>query len=579
MNELKKRIALKPYLETIKNDCSTLSKQELTNVILGLAKDEPVSRRVPFLQKLQSLMPEIGSKDTVTANVKSILNDIQSLKESIIERIEAIENGDYEQLDDWDCADYHDYDPDYINDEQMEDLSSLFQDTETLFLNDQIEDSRTLYEALFNLIDKIDDYGLIQSKLEMDIREERARYARCVYDTSDEHKRLDKFAAAMTLDVSDQYHKRTIDESYPLLQDVIDAREKEMADIQSFYGVWKKFLIDKGINGRPASLLAEVVNHLDGIEGVVKLARMWKNDQPYGYMFWLECLKHENRYDDIAEVSKEALQILKAGNYREMVSDLFIEAGKLSGSKVYVLEGKREKFFSNPCDENLLGLQNEARQQDRSGEELESVLAFFAKQKGMDDDRKSLYLKSMLMAGRLDDAFVMVKQSKSIGWSYGLNIGLVFGAVAFTVTGFTESARTIKDLLADYADKSAVYSYQIIVKEGSSGITFYDEIIKGIQQIKFSKSKLMGYFDWALTTGRKRVNHIVSNKHRNAYKRAAQMLGVLAEMYAAKGDMDKAANTIHEYYKEKFNRHIAFKKEVKKVISRSQLLQNIGISV
>lgn len=580
MSRLDTRISLKPYLEKITNNCSELSRQELTDVILELAKDEPTSRRIPFLQKFQSLLPENGSKDTIVTDVKAILNDIQALKESIVERMEAIENGDYEQLDDWDWEDYHhDDEPEYINDEQMEDLANLFQDAENLFLNDQTEDSKTLYKALFNLIDEIDEYTLIQSELDMDIREERARYARCVYDTTDKHKRLDEFAATMTLDASNRYNELRIDESYPLLQDVIDAREEEMADLESFYGVWKKFLIKKGIDGRPASLLAEAVNHLEGIEGIANLARMWKNNQPYGYLFWLTCLKQENRLDDIVEVSKEALQILKAGNAREKISGFLIEAGELSGSRVDVLEGKREKFFSNPCDENLLGLQNEAVKQDKRDEELESVLTFFAKQKGMDDNGKSLYLKSLLMAGRLDDAFVMVQQSKSIGWSYGLNIGLVFGSVAVVVAENAENAKIIEDLLAGYSSRSAVYSYQITVNEESNDITFYNEIIKGMQKIKIPKSKLMKYFDWALTTGRNRIDHIVSNQQRGAYERAAQVLGALAEVYAAKGDVEKAAKIIHEYSKEKYNRHSAFKREVKVVVRRSKLLQNIGISV
>ena len=125
----------------------------------------------------------------------------------------------------------------------------------------------------------------------------------------------------------------------------------------------------------------------------------------------------------------------------------------------------------------------------------------------------------------------------------------------------------------------AVYSYQITVKEGSNDITFYSEIIKGMQKIKFPKSKLMEYFNWALKTGRKRIDHIVSNKHRGAYKRAAQVLGALAEVYAAKGDVENAVKIIHEYCKEKYNRHSAFKREVKMVTSRSKLLQNAGISV
>lgn len=580
MNKSDTKIALKPYLKTIADGCSELSKQELTDIILGLAKDEPASGRIAFLQKFRSLLHEDGSQYEIAADVHTILNDIQFLKNIIAERIEAIENGDYERLDDWDWEDYHhDEEPDYVNDEQMKDLAGLFHDTENLFLNGQIEDSRTLYEALFDLMDETGHDGFHLPELEVDLREERARYARCVYDTSDQDKRLDKFAAAMMLDASGRYDAKIIDTDYPLLQDVIDAREEEMADLQSFYGAWKKLLKKKGTNGRPASLMAEAVNHLEGIEGIAKLARSWKNTQPHGYLFWLERLEQENRLNDIVEVSKEALQVLEAGNAREKVSDFLVQAGELSGSRGHVLDGKREKFFSHPCDENLLVLQDEAAKQDKRDASLDAVLAFFARQKGMADRENSLYLKSLLMAGRLDDAFVMVKQSKSIGWSYGLNIGMVFGAVAIVVADYDENALITGGLLAGYAGRSDVYSYRITVKEKNDAITFYDEIVKGTRKIKFPESKLMVYFDWALRKGRNRIDHIVSNQHRRAYERAAQVLGTLAEMYAAKGDVEKAAKIIHEYYKEKYNRHSAFRREVKAVVSRSRLLQNRGISV
>ncbi|MDA3897963.1 MAG: hypothetical protein PF482_17660 [Desulfobacteraceae bacterium] len=578
MSGSESQISLKPYLEKIATACNEVSKQDLIDVILGMAKEEPTSQRVAFLQKIQSFMPETKSADKIVTDVETILDEIQALKEAIAERIEAIENGDYEYLDDWDWDDYHyDDEPDYISEEQIEALTDLFQDVENLFFNDQIEDSITIYEALFNLKKKIDNNDYALSELDVDFREERARYARCVYDTSDKNKRLDKFAAVMELDASHRYNEFKINESYPLLQDVIDAREGEMADLQSFVPTWKNLLVKMEIKGRPASLLIEVVNRLQGIEGVAKLARAWKNNQPHGYLFWLNCLKTENRLDDIVEVSKEALQVFKKGDARETVSRFLIEAGELLDNPEYVLEGIREKLFSKPCDDNLLGLQKEAIKQNKRGE-LETVLSFFAKQQGMNDDGKSLYLKGLLMAGRLDDAFLMVKKSKSLGWSYGLNIGLVFGAVVLAVTDSGEHVTTIEDLLAGYADKNTVYSYQINIKEDDDDITFHDEIIKGIKKNKFPKSKLVEYFNWALRIGRNRIDDIVSKQHRGAYKRAAQVLCSLAEVYVATKDVKKATKIIHEYCKEKYNRHSAFKREVNTVISGSRLLKNIVIS-
>ncbi|CCK78190.1 uncharacterized protein TOL2_C00200 [Desulfobacula toluolica Tol2] len=72
---------------------------------------------------------------------------------------------------------------------------------------------------------------------------------------------------------------------------------------------------------------------------------------------------------------------------------------------------------------------------------------------------------------------------------------------------------------------------------------------------------------------------MVSNQHRGAYEKAALMLGVLAEVHAVQGDQEKAPNLIHEYCKEKYNRHIAFKRKIKTMISRSRLLQDADITL
>ncbi len=318
---------------------------------------------------------------------------------------------------------------------------------------------------------------------------------------------------------------------------------------------------------------------LDGIEGVAKQARSWKESQPYGYLFWLGCLKNENRLDDIVDAAREALQSLQKGKDRQKVSLFLIEAGQLMGNEGVVLEGKLENFFSNACDDNLIDLHKEGVNQGKRDETLKAVLDFFAKQKKMENDEKSLYLKTLLMAGEMDKAFAMVKNAKSIGWSYGFNAGLFFGAAAFAIVDSTEvkDCPAIRNLLSHYAEKSSVYSYEIIVKE-QDDITFYDEIIKGIRNAEISTGKREQYFDRLLKTGSGRIDHIVSNQHRRAYGRAAQVLGVIAEIYAAKGDVKKAVRVVDGYCKDKYNRHSAFRREMRGVIQGSNLLNNAGVS-
>ncbi len=102
------------------------------------------------------------------------------------------------------------------------------------------------------------------------------------------------------------------------------------------------------------------------------------------------------------------------------------------------------------------------------------------------------------------------------------------------------------------------------------------EIIKGLKQNKDTKGRTDEYLKWAEKIGKSRIEHIVSNKHRRAYERAAQVLGSLAEAYAAMGQKSKAVKILHKYYNEEYNRFSAFRREVKAVVTNSELLRNTG---
>ena len=222
----KSKIALKPYLDTIARYCSTLSNQELTDILLCLARDVPTSGRVNFLGKIESYLP--GRRPAMmpdTDPTEQILDDIEALKESIEERIRSIEDGSYwDDPDVWADDGYYEEEPDYISEDQNEELGSFFDDAERLFLDDRLEDARKVYGALFKLIHNIKEEADFSPRSEIDIREARARYCRCVYETSNMDKRLDELIGAMEVDVSNLYNENEYDEDYPLMQDVVDAR-------------------------------------------------------------------------------------------------------------------------------------------------------------------------------------------------------------------------------------------------------------------------------------------------------------------------------------------------------------------
>jgi len=572
----KSKIALKPYLATIAGFCDTLSNEELKDIIISLAKDVSTSGRIGFLEKIESYLPGRESAIMPDTNApEQILNDIEALKESIEERIETIEDGSYwDDPDLWGDDGYYEEDPDYISEDQDEELGSFFHDAESLFLDDRLEDAQKVYGSLFRLINDIKEDASFSPFDDIDIREARARYCRCVYETINRDTRLDEFIEAMEVDVSNLYNENEYDENYPLMQDVIDAKPGEMEDLRSFLPAWKKALTKRGTKGRPAGLLLETVNRLEGINGVSSLAKKWKNSQPQGYLFWLNILQKENNQKGIIRVSTEGLKALTEGKPRERVAEFMIDAARELNDAKHVLLGKRERFFSYMSDRNLLDLVAEATTQGKRDNELDTVITFFKARKAIDEE-KELYARALLMSADLNSAFALAKNEKNVGWSYGNNAGVVFGAVLSVLADHSEKAGTIKILLEDYANRRAIYSERFSTDDGK-GTSFYDEIIKGLKQKKEAKSEAAEYLSWVEKIGKRRIEHIVSNKHRRAYERAAKVLGSLAEAYLAMGQKNKAVKILHTYYNEKYNRFSAFRREVKAVIMGSDILRDTG---
>lgn len=139
MNNRKNRIALKPYLEMIEKDCSQLSRKELIDLILDLAKDEPTSGRMAFLRKLKAVLPGKSMGRAPGCDKDKLLEDIQ---------------------------------------------------------------------ALFDLMDEQDGLEYCLPEPDIELREERARYARCVYELSGNDQRLNAFARVMNLGASFRYDKK-----------------------------------------------------------------------------------------------------------------------------------------------------------------------------------------------------------------------------------------------------------------------------------------------------------------------------------------------------------------------------------
>jgi hypothetical protein len=409
----------------------------------------------------------------------------------------------------------------------------------------------------------------------VDRMEARARYCRSVYENESSDTRLERFALAMLVDLSSEDFPRPARKHLPLLQDVIDVTVAKMADLEAFLRQWRSLLTDKYRTTRAADLLLEVEYRLKGIDGICQLAREWKKSQPIGYLFWLAKLDEKGDDQTIIKVGKEALSALTPGDDREKVAEYMLASAQKLKDDGCLLFAARERLFSKFNDQNLLDLVNRIPDlNDRFGE-LSKVRSKFESNNQLKSERDALYAKLLLMQGELDQAFKMEKESDAVGWSYGTNVGMVFGAILSVAADHDTDAAVVSELLGMYANQTSTYSNKIDVKDDDS-ISFATAIVQGLTDVKFSTDKKKQYFDWAKGIGTKRIEHIVSNQYRRAYDRAALVLGALAEVYVIQGKTRQAKEILQYYYCEKYKRFRAFRREVSEVVSRSLLLRNLN---
>jgi hypothetical protein len=177
----------------------------------------------------------------------------------------------------------------------------------------------------------------------------------------------------------------------------------------------------------------------------------------------------------LIDACQDALDVLSMNSFREQAAGYLVKAAMQLSDARLVLRGKRECFLSVPHEENLLKLLDEAENQEVRSNELETILAFKEEIKARGDGHGGLYLKILLMAGRLDEAFTEGKNEKSIGWAYGKE-GVLFAGILSAVTENSPKAVMIAALLKEYAKGS--YSSVRGETEEQEGI--FTEIVKGL---------------------------------------------------------------------------------------------------
>ncbi len=572
---------LRPYLETIEKHCKLLDRDSLVQLILDIAKQVEPGKRNNFLQTFHAELPqkEIQTASVSKTQLDELLADIEDLRQEILTRIQSIKDGSYwedpDDEDEWQDSYYGHDDPDLINDVQGDCLADFFGEADSHFLHGNKEASHTIYNVLFSLINEAEEYSDFPD-FNVDLLEARARLTRCVYELSPEEKRVDAMLVAMNADPQEDNFFRFRHRNLPLFRDVMDTDAENLPDLESFLTSWRTALGKHTFpNTRIADLLLEAALLQDGISAVSKLARDWQAKQPLGYLYWLQQLESEENWQELRDAAAEALIALPHGSDRREAAYFLVISGQKLSEDHTILTGYRERFNSKPGEASLLALVEEADRQQVRAKELDEIHTFLSQRKP-EYGEEELLIKSLLMAGEVNQAFALCKKEKAVGWSSGGATGLLFASVLYLLCKGDNSCTLTKSVLEDYADSNTIYFNSYKDRSTAPSTSGFLEIVHGLDRVDTTSLDLDQYRQWSGTIGEKRVNEIVSNTHRSAYGSAAMVLGSLAETMAAAGNNNKAQALLHEYCKVLYNRHTAFKREVREAVGRSKILCSLG---
>ena len=607
----KNKMALGPFLEKIENLCAPLDREQLLGIIIDLAKEFPTSERRDFLAYFRELVPVGAAAGSDGPGRPGRVDDetlaaIEELRQSILERAAAIDDGSYwddpeifEDHDDY--RDYYNHDgPDYLSEDHCYELKEHFAAADALFLHGNLSEAQKIYAAVLAIIDEVQhDFGPTP-ELNVDLGEARARFCRCVYEATPPASRVSAMLQAMAVDEKRGPYERDISADYPLLRDVLEARPEPLPEFSTFLPAWEQALTGgQSHQQRRARLLTEAVGMGGKPEKLARLARQWGKKQPLGYLAWLDHLARQADWRSLAEVAEEALQVLAPGAARVKVAHYLVMAGEKTGDDELVLTGRRERFHSRRDASNLATLAREAERQGRRRDELAALLLRWPGKKKLPLAERGLAVKAMLMAGELEPAFALVKDAKGVGWSEDNGVGLFFAATLKLASGHHPDCNVLEELFTRKAQDFFALSWlhpELFNAESYGGPEEEEEevmndrgqdnddqvpaeIRRGLELAVASGVNLEEYRSWAQKIGEQRVNSIVSNKHRNAYDRAASVLTALAETLAATGAKPQAGALLADYYHRRFNRFAAFRSELRTTVASSQILQKSRVTL
>jgi hypothetical protein len=497
----------------------------------------------------------------------------------------------YEYTNGWGWDDEYGEERAWGDDSWVAEIDSLFERINDFYEAGDYAQARKSYEKLFEIYLGGSEEGRFSGHeqdemMETDLEETGLRYLRSIYLSEKPSSRPEALLKGIT---NLSYLSRNT-----AIHGMIHVSMEDLPELDEFGKQWIDYLKKQKENHIVTNLLKEAVRLFEGIKGLETVALERGHQFPGAFVEWLEVLKKDGNYHEMVRVAKLGLETLSDRlTIRGQIADYLHQAASRLGQQDLVEKSLKEALYASPSLSRLLNLLDHAKTTQQKVNYLIGALARFEKirkrteKKGLletnfnrspdlyeNDIPENLEIHCYLLKGDYAKAAGLMPSSKPLGWSTGDSPNAIL--VPFFLYARWDQERKLTPNIADlWKDATDIpIEFGIFSQEdsdpGDLGKRLRDHLEKALKEFPIPEKEQDEYFLAAEKAALKRVDAIVGEKHRRSYWKAAQLLLAFAETYWSNGEADKGQRLINRF-KEKYNRHHAFKTELQKAAKKSKL--------
>jgi hypothetical protein len=314
---------------------------------------------------------------------------------------------------------------------------------------------------------------------------------------------------------------------------------------------------------------------------------------------WLEALKEKKRYEDMVRAAELGLEALPDSlAIRARIADYLYSAGRELKQRDLVKLALKEALHSSPSLNRLLNLLDSAESQEQRTTLIDEAMSRFGEIQGrkgrsrttswtigrspdLDENYvpENLEMYCHLLKGDYSQVVSFIGKSKPLGWSHGKSPNAL--AVPFFVFAGWNKDKALMPNMAELWNQATLVrtlmhddwkidDYPEELESDDLGSRFRAYLENVLKDQPIAEKDLKRHFHSAEKAAKKRIDAIVSNKFRKSYWKAAQLILAIAEAYWSDGKIEDGQELI-DHFRGKYNRHSAFKSELKGMAAKSRL--------